>query len=76
MFVVWSNALSKSKDELASDDIGLLEYEEKYCGIPAVFKSIEKSPHGFKYDKRLTGSSCIDEVLQEVRVLLDENNNK
>jgi len=54
---------------LASDDGPLLDEEDKYCGIPSVFKNIEKAPQGLKSDKRLTGSSCIDEVLQEVLIL-------
>jgi len=60
----WS--YEKSTEKLASDDVALLAYEEPYCGIPAVFKNIEQAPQSFKFDKRLTGSSCIDEVLQEV----------
>ena len=60
----WS--VKRSQEMLASDDVRLLGYEEPYSGIPAVFRSIEKAPQGFKYDKRLTGSSSIDELLQEI----------
>ena len=58
--------MNKSKEILASDDVCLLDYEEPYCGIPAVFKNIDIAPQTYKFDKRLTGSSSIDEVLQEV----------
>ena len=64
MLAKWS--IEKSNEKLASDDVQLLAYEEPYCGIPTVFKYIEQAPQSFKFDKRLTGSSCIDEVLQEV----------
>lgn len=60
----WS--VKRSNELLASDDVHLIAYEEPYCGIPSVFKNIEQAPQGYKYDKRLTGSSCIDEVLQEI----------
>lgn len=60
----WS--VKKSEEILASDDVRLLSYEEPYSGISAVFKKIEQAPQGFKYDKRLTGSSVIDELLQEI----------
>lgn len=60
----WS--VKKSQEILASDDVRLLAYEESYSGIAAVFRSIEKAPQGFKYDKRMTGSSAIDELLQEI----------
>eukprot|EP00111_Clytia_hemisphaerica_P023389 TCONS_00068881-protein len=64
--VIWNWSVEKSSEILSSEDQPLLDHEDKYCGIPAVFKNIEKAPQGFKYDKRMTGSSCIDEVLQEV----------
>ena len=60
----WS--VKKSDGILASDDVRLLLYEEQYSGISSVFINIEKAPQGFKYDKRLTGSSAIDELLQEI----------
>merc|ERR1719494_330110 len=66
-FIVLANwSVNKSKEVLASDDVPLLSYEEPYCGLPAVFKRIEAAPQNYKYDKRLSGSSCIDEVIQEV----------
>ena len=58
--------IKRSQDFLSSDDIELLAFEDKFCGIPAVFKKINEAPHGYKYDKRMTGSSCIDDVIQEV----------
>lgn len=64
--VIWQWGVNRSNEILSSDDVPLIDYEDKYCGIPMVFKNIEKAPQGYKYDKRLTGSSCIDEVLQEV----------
>ena len=64
--VIWQWGSNRSNEILSSDDVPLIDYEDKYCGIPMVFKNIEKAPQGYKYDKRLTGSSCIDEVLQEV----------
>ncbi|XP_065667120.1 sorting nexin-13 isoform X3 [Hydra vulgaris] len=60
----WS--IKKSKCILSSDDVQLFTFKDNFCGIPFIFEKINKAPYDYKYDKRMTGSSGIDDVIQEI----------